>query len=95
MPTRPQHLRESHSPVPHSSRQLDRRRRWASRVGAILAIVFLITANAHAQGCAQCLDSTRSTPPAVQAAYRHAIELLGGFGVALFLAGLYLLRREP
>jgi hypothetical protein len=31
----------------------------------------------------------------VQAAYRHAIELLGSFGVALFLAALYLLHREP
>jgi hypothetical protein len=47
-----------------------------------------------AQGCTQCLDSTRATPPAVQAAYRHAIYLLGGFGGALFVGGLFLLRRE-
>ena len=51
--------------------------------------------NAHAQGCAQCLDSTRTTPPAVQAAYRHAILLLASAASALFLAGLILLRRDP
>jgi len=47
------------------------------------------------QGCAQCLDNTRATPPAVQAAYRHAILLLGGFGAMLFAAGTVLLRRNP
>ena len=45
------------------------------------------------QGCAQCLDSTRATPPAVQAAYRHAIVLLGGAGASLFIAGTLVLRR--
>lgn len=49
----------------------------------------------HAQGCAQCLDSTRATPPAVQAAYRHAILLLVGAASALFTIGLILFRREP
>ena len=48
---------------------------------------------AHAQGCAQCLDSTRATPPQVQAAYRHAILLLGGAGSTLFLTTLVLLRK--
>ncbi len=51
------------------------------------------TVQALGQGCAQCLDSTRATPPAVQAAYRHAILLLGGFGATLFTAGVLLLRR--
>jgi len=46
------------------------------------------------QGCAQCLDNTRATPPAVQAAYRHAIYLLGGAGATVFAAGAWLLRRE-
>lgn len=46
------------------------------------------------QGCAQCLDSTRATPPSVQAAYRHAIFLLGGAGAALFITGTLLLRRQ-
>ncbi len=46
------------------------------------------------QGCTQCLDSTRATPPAVQAAYRHAIFLLAGFAATLFTAGVLLLRRN-
>jgi hypothetical protein len=46
------------------------------------------------QGCAQCLDNTRATPPAVQAAYRHAIFLLAGFAATLFVAGTFLLRRN-
>ena len=45
------------------------------------------------QGCAQCLDSTRATPPAVQAAYRHAIILLGSAGASLFIVGTLLFRR--
>jgi hypothetical protein len=50
---------------------------------------------AFAQGCAQCLDSTRATPPAVQAAYRHAILLLIGAASSLFTVGVILLRRNP
>jgi hypothetical protein len=46
------------------------------------------------QGCAQCADTTRSTPPAVQAAYRHAIYLLGGTAAALFLAAGLVIRRH-
>ncbi len=46
------------------------------------------------QGCAQCLDSTRATPPAVQAAYRHAIFLLGGVGMMLFVGGVLVFRRS-
>ena len=46
------------------------------------------------QGCAQCLDTTRATPPAVQAAYRHAIYLLGGTAATLFIAATLLIRRE-
>jgi len=45
------------------------------------------------QGCSQCLDSTRATPPAVQAAYRHAIILLGAAGATLFIGGTLLFRR--
>ncbi len=62
----------------------------------LAAILLPLTAlYAHAQGCAQCLDSTRATPPAVQAAYRHAILLLIGAASALFVVGLILFRREP
>ncbi len=57
-------------------------------------ILFIFATQAIAQGCAQCLDSTRATPPAVQAAYRHAILLLGGFGASFFIAGALLLRRN-
>lgn len=60
----------------------------------VIALAF-ITLGAHAQGCAQCLDSTRATPPAVQAAYRHAILLLVCAASALFAIGLILFRREP
>ncbi len=63
--------------------------RWA------LATTLLLTASLslHAQGCTQCLDSTRATPPQVQAAYRHAILLLGGFASTIFVSGAVLLRR--
>jgi len=50
--------------------------------------------NVLVQGCAQCLDNTIATPPAVQAGYRHAIYLLGGTAAAFFVAGTLLLRRE-
>jgi hypothetical protein len=80
--------------VPHLRAQLYRPLRWAWLAGAMATILISI-APAHAQGCAQCLDSTRATPPAVQAAYRHAILLLIGSASALFLAGLILLRRDP
>jgi hypothetical protein len=67
----------------------------AVRLGiALCATALLATAHAHAQGCAQCLDSTRATPPSVQAAYRHAIYLLGGAGATLFAAATLLLRRH-
>lgn len=59
-----------------------------------LMLVFIAT-QGWGQGCAQCLDSTRATPPAVQAAYRHAILLLVGAASTLFLVGLILLRRDP
>ncbi|MBW4039963.1 MAG: hypothetical protein HIU91_14075 [Acidobacteria bacterium] len=70
-------------------------RRFLPRA-SIAALLFAATLPIHAQGCAQCLDTTRATPPSVQAAYRHAIILLGGFGATLFLAGGFLLtRRQP
>jgi hypothetical protein len=62
---------------------------------AVCVLFMLAPAIAHAQGCAQCLDTTRATPPAVQAAYRHAIILMVGAASTLFIAGLVLLRRDP
>jgi hypothetical protein len=62
----------------------------------VAALLFIFTVpHVLAQGCAQCLDSTRATPPAVQAAYRHAILLLVAAASALFVAGLILFRRNP
>lgn len=62
--------------------------------GALLAFLLTLPASAlNAQGCSQCLDSTRATPPEVQAAYRHAIYLLGGFGCTLFIMGTALIRK--
>jgi hypothetical protein len=60
----------------------------------IFAFVMLLNRNIHAQGCSLCLDTTQSTPPSVQAAYRHAIYLLGGTGASLFIAGTLLFRRH-
>jgi hypothetical protein len=61
---------------------------------AALAFLLLLTPHAHPQGCAQCLDTTQATPPAVQAAYRHAILLLAGSASSLFIAATLLLRRN-
>jgi hypothetical protein len=69
-------------------------RKYAVPTLIVLAITLYLTAPALAQGCAQCLDSTRSTPPAVQAAYRHAILLLSGAGATIFITGTLLLRRQ-
>ncbi len=63
---------------------------WLTLTGLML---FLFSVQAMGQGCAQCLDSTRATPPEVQAAYRHAIILLGGFGASFFVGGALLLRK--
>jgi hypothetical protein len=65
--------------------------RWVWLVSLLL---LGIAAQSFGQGCSQCLDNTRATPPAVQAAYRKAIYLLGGTGAALFIAGTLLIRRE-
>lgn len=65
--------------------------RWLTLSGLVLLI---FSVQALGQGCSQCLDSTRATPPAVQAAYRHAIFLLGGAGAMLFAGGLLVLRRN-
>ncbi len=70
------------------------RRDLQLRVCFCFVLCLSLTTQAHAQGCAQCLDSTRATPPAVQAAYRHAILLLASAGATLFIAGTLLLRRQ-
>jgi hypothetical protein len=68
--------------------------RHTAKTFAVLAAIVLISAtHARAQGCAQCLDATQATPPAVQAAYRHAIYLLAGVAATLFIAAAFVLRR--
>ena len=67
------------------------RLRWLW-LGGFFAMCMAV--QALGQGCTQCLDSTRATPPSVQAAYRHAILLLGGVGATLFITGTLLLRRQ-
>ncbi|MES2393823.1 MAG: copper resistance protein CopC [Acidobacteriota bacterium] len=67
----------------------------ARNLGILLAAALLLaTTTAHAQGCAQCLDSTATTPPSVQAAYRHAILLLASTAATLFITATLLLRRH-
>jgi hypothetical protein len=68
----------------------EKRLRWLWLGGFLL---MGMAVQALGQGCAQCLDTTRATPPAVQAAYRHAILLLGGAGAMVFIAGTLVLRR--
>ncbi|MEO6922621.1 MAG: copper resistance protein CopC [Bryocella sp.] len=60
----------------------------------ILFAVSLLSAHAYAQGCSQCLDSTQATPPAMQAAYRHAILLLASAAATLFGAMLVIIYRN-
>lgn len=70
--------------------------RRAQLLLTIAGLFLLFTAaQALGQGCTQCLDTTRATTSATQAAYRHAIELLGGTASALFVAGVILFRRNP
>jgi hypothetical protein len=69
-------------------------RPFLTAISILFALALLLTPHLHAQGCAQCLDSTRATPPSVQAAYRHAIYLLAGSASAIFLTGIFLLRRK-
>ncbi len=51
-------------------------------------------AQAHPQGCTQCRDNTAATSPATQSAYREAILFLAGSASTIFLATLYILKRN-
>ena len=59
----------------------------------LLALALLCTAPVRAQGCPQCQDNLRQTPPRTQSAYRHAILLMTLAGTTLFGSGIVLLRR--
>jgi hypothetical protein len=63
----------------------------------LLAIILALTLSpipSHAQGCTQCRDNTAATPPATQAAYRHAILLMVITAGGLFLTTLIILKRQ-
>jgi hypothetical protein len=63
------------------------------RWGILAMAITALPAPAHAQGCAQCRDNAAATPPATQAAYRHAIELLIVTAGSLFAGTVFLLKR--
>ncbi len=58
------------------------------------ALLLALTTPAHPQGCAQCRDNTAATPPATQAAYRHAIILMVATATSLFVGTLIILKRH-
>jgi hypothetical protein len=67
------------------------------RKRVLLAVILAITlcpTPSHAQGCTQCRDNTAATPPATQAAYRHAILLMVITAGGLFLTTLIILKRQ-
>jgi len=57
-------------------------------------LVLAISSPVHAQGCSQCRDNVKQTPPHVQAAYRHAIVLLGGVAAMIFTGTLIIIKRN-
>jgi hypothetical protein len=70
-----------------------------SRRAAALYLVLLLcpllpTPSLHAQGCSQCRDNTAATPPATQAAYRHAIIMMVVTAGSLFLTTVIILKRQ-
>jgi len=60
----------------------------------LLGVFLAICAETRAQGCAQCRDNAAATPPATQAAYRHAIILLVAAAGTIFTGTVVLLRRS-
>jgi hypothetical protein len=69
-------------------------RRAAALHLALLLSPLLLTPPLHAQGCSQCRDNTAATPPATQAAYRHAILLMVFTAGGLFLGTLFFFKRQ-
>jgi hypothetical protein len=68
----------------------------AAAAAATVAFIFSLATptSAHAQGCALCRDNAASTPPRTQAAYRHAIVLLGTTGCVIFASTMLLFKRQ-
>jgi hypothetical protein len=69
-------------------------RRAAALHLALLLSPLLLTPPLHAQGCSQCRDNTAATPPATQAAYRHAILMMVITAGSLFLTTVIILKRQ-
>jgi hypothetical protein len=67
----------------------------AAAAAATVAFIFSLATptSAHAQGCALCRDNAASTPR-TQAAYRHAIVLLGTTGCVIFASTMLLFKRQ-
>ncbi len=93
--------RVPHVPLPEPGLSLRRKALLSLKASSarqlLIASIFILFTPAlplRAQGCTQCLDSTRATPPQVQSAYRHAIYLLGGTALTLFVAGILLTRNR-
>jgi hypothetical protein len=61
---------------------------------ALFCAILCLTPVAQAQGCAQCRDNTAATPPATQAAYRHAILFMVFTAGSIFVTTLILLKRQ-
>jgi hypothetical protein len=61
---------------------------------ALFVVLLTATAQAHPQGCAQCLDNTAATPPKTQAAYRHAILFMTITAGTLFAGTVALLKHH-
>jgi hypothetical protein len=64
------------------------KRRNLTATATFFAALALSPATAYPQGCSQCRDNTAATPPATQAAYRHAILLMVFTAGGLFLGTL-------
>jgi hypothetical protein len=60
----------------------------------LFSVISLSQPPAHAQGCTQCRDNTAATPPATQAAYRHAILLMVCTAGGIFLTTLIFFKRH-
>ena len=77
---------EGHSSSPGLRRKLQ-------PLAFLTLLAALLTPPLRAQGCPQCQDNLRQTPPRTQSAYRHAILLMTLTGTTLFASGIVLLRR--
>ena len=96
--TRPPHHVPSCLPQ-HSSSRPKAKPEWRDpRISSLMlpVLALALTANPlRAQGCTQCRDNLAATQPATQRAYRHAIILMSGAAGSLFLATVFLLKRNP